>query len=948
MVEPRLLQIDEAIREIQTSGPDIPRLRSFLSACGFRERARKPPFQRLAPDRSAVLAFPENEKPIAFFPLGSPQRRWQEDVYPCLGRCWDRSWTGIQRPTGRAFLVTGKALWAYVVPVPPQPDVELDPVHTLDFSRAQEWSRELPFLTSDTIHASSYWQFLSTPTARTRQLVGKNLVDRLEQWSSDLAKELAKRRQSWPQDKAEEAVRRILDQLLFVRFCEDRHVTTLEKTLFDFRGGSLNWRALRTLIGEYEHILNGDVFAPGAFEDGVVPGDLIQSILLELYQDFTFESIPSEVLGRTYEQRLARRLDWNPPDASYVEDQNLRKQLGIYYTPESVAGYLAKRALEIWSPVATKPIEQVRWLDMCAGSGTFLVQGFRALINELRSRRGGPVLIEERAKLLGDCICGLDVQPLPLERSALACYLEALSGQGVASGQRLLPRMLGSNLRQGDACDLSASLSSCFQADIILLNPPYTGHRSASAPCWRILREAVAHLPENGVLGAIVPDALLRNTWLRDLRKSILDSTAIEEFGLIRTRVFEGPNIRPILLLLRKVRAADARMAHVPRSVFIRSIEPQVKADPIARTANQASLVRRPFYPFNVHVPDAITDMQTRLLNTGRFRALRDFVECMHGVVNPPRDAVYKKDTEKSATRSTGKVYLKGRDIQLFRASWSGWFIDYPKAQEGTKGTKNSARYPELFEAPCKLLVRESGNIIRACLDFEHRYADNKVILCLPNPGTCDSVRLHFLLGYLNSEIGWLWFALTNPQDPGLMPTIRQAELEELWVPSELDRAGMTQVAVLSHRIAQTLASGYIGVDDPLIMGMRRQLLARIARLLDLSDRDADLVLEFLDERHSVAERPFKYPRRIPPVPVVELPPRPLAEQDKGGLWDGVPLSDQERRKKADWEDIINGPLPDIYEHEVDEDDLRLGKELRAFEERLARIESLLEREADG
>ncbi|MBM4041619.1 MAG: hypothetical protein FJ290_24230, partial [Planctomycetes bacterium] len=504
-------------------------------------------------------------------------------------------------------------------------------------------------------------------------------------------------------------MRRILDQLLFVRFCEDRHVTALTESLFDFRGGPLDWSKLRGLMGQYRHILNGDVFEPAAFPDRIVDPGLLHNILLRLYQDYSFEVIPSDVLGRTYEQRLALRLEWDPPKARYVEDEALRKQYGIYYTPEPIAAYLARRALDIWLPRATKRLEDIRLLDPCAGSGTLLVQGFRAILEKLLAARGAGttgIPIAERAHLLGQCVFGLDIKRLPLERSALACYFEALSGRGVVSGQRLLPPLLDRNLREGDAQALSRSLPDGLQADVILLNPPYTGHRSASAPCWRILREAIEHLPENGVLGAIVPDAVLRNEWLRDLRRSILDWVAIEEFGLIRTKVFPESEIRPVTLLLRKVRAADARMGHVPMSVFIRSIDPAVEPTPIARTANQASLVRPPFYAFNVHVPDAISDLQTRLLDTGRFRPLGDFVTCMHGVVNPPQGTVYKEDAESGATDSDGKRYLKGKDIQSFCATWRGWWIDYRKAQEGTKGTKDSARRPELFEAPCKLLVR--------------------------------------------------------------------------------------------------------------------------------------------------------------------------------------------------------------------------------------------------
>ena len=948
MAAPECTDIEQAIEAIRSQGVSLPLVHRLLSACGFRQRARKPPYQRLARDGTVILAFPRSEKPIAFFPFRRRQYRWQEDVHPCLQKCWEADWTGTGRGTGRAFLVTERDLRAYVLPVPPQPGDPIEPAGVLSFDEARRRSSDLLLLQEDTISAPSYWDFLRTPTADVRDRVNRSLLDQLEQWANALAGDLAQRRPGLSAEQADDRVRRLLDQLLFVRFCEDRRVTALRETLFDFRGDTLDWSKLRGLMGQYQCILNGDVFDPEAFADGIVDPGLVQNILLHLYQDYSFEVIPSDVLGRTYEQRLALRLVWSPPTARYVEDEGLRKQYGIYYTPEPVAAYLAGRAFDIWLPRATKRLEDVRLLDPCAGSGTLLVQGFRALVERLRGTQGvatTAIPIAERARLLGECVFGLDIKRVPLERSALACYFEALSGRGVASGQRLLPHLLGHNLLTGDAHALTRSLPDGFQADIILLNPPYTGHASASAPCWRILREALAHLAENGVLGAIVPDALLRNERLARLRKSLLDSAAIEEFGLIRTRVFEKPNVRPILLLLRKVRAAEDRMAHVPRSVFIRTIEPEVETDPVPRTASQAALVRPPLYAFSVHVADAITEIQTRLLDSGRLRKLKEFLrDCSCGIMNAPADTVHKAAEAPKDVICSAKEYLQGKDIKLFRVASMRLLMDYAKvAKAGMKeGSGVRAREPGLFEVPCKLLVRRTGRVPQACLDFAKRYVDDKVIVCLPSPRACDSILLHFLLGYLNSEVGWFWFRLMNPQDPAYMPSLRQEDLESLWVPVGLDHPGVTRVAVLSHRIAQTLASGYVKLGDERIVGMRRQLLVTIATLLGLDEKDVNLILDFLNEPHSVAERPFKYPRRILAAPFIKLPPRPPTEEAKGELWDEEPLSEEERRKKADWEDIINGPLPDIYERRPDEEALSLGRELKEFEERLGRLERLL------
>jgi hypothetical protein len=293
------------------------------------------------------------------------------------------------------------------------------------------------------------------------------------------------------------------------------------------------------------------------------------------------------------------------------------------------------------------------------------------------------------------------------------------------------------------------------------------------------------------------------------------------------------------------------------------------------------------------------------------------------------------------------KLLIQGKDIKPFCATWGGWVIDYQKTKElaKEKGSPIRPRDPRIFEVPCKFLVRESGSIITAALDFERRYADNKVIVSVPRPETCTTVMLHFLLGYLNCELASLWFRTDNPQYLAYMPTIRQTELEALWVPIDLDEVERTRIAVLAHRIAATLASGFRRADDEIVVGMRRQLLARVAMQLELDEKEVDRILDFLHEPNSVAERPFRYPRPMPEVPFVELPDRPLDQPEGRELWSVLPLSEDELKRKEDWEDVINGPLPDIYEQEPDQEDIRLGRELKAFAERLDRIERLLKGE---
>ena len=227
-------------------------------------------------------------------------------------------------------------------------------------------------------------------------------------------------------------------------------------------------------------------------------------------------------------------------------------------------------------------------------------------------------------------------------------------------------------------------------------------------------------------------------------------------------------------------------------------------------------------------------------------------------------------------------------------------------------------------------------------------YVHDMVIVFLPDHGRCDSAFLHFLLGYLNSEICWFWLRLLNPQDPEILPKWRQADIENLLVPANLKEEEITAIAVLSHRISQCLASGYFHLNDPRIQEMRYQLIARFGRALQLSEDDVNHILDFLDEDISAQYRPFRYPRRMPPLEFIELPDRPIARDRKtGDLLDAAPLSGEERRARDDWEDRINGPLPDIYEVVPDPEQTQLVDRLEEFSNRLDRLEEMLKKKME-
>jgi type I restriction-modification system DNA methylase subunit len=275
----------------------------------------------------------------------------------------------------------------------------------------------------------------------------------------------------------------LIGKYIYLRYLRDRHflsdelLSKWEIKPDDVFTRQATLKAFRQLNEKLQNKLNGSIFpltkefkqnkevfkeehiqyvAGTFFGDNPTTGD---SVLFNLY-DFAF--IPTELLSTIYEQFLHRNAKG--------------KEKGAYYTPVTLVNFVLNE-LERKKPLT----EKMKVLDPACGSGAFLVQTYRHLIQKKQNDCKGSNSLkpEELKKLLTENIFGIDSDRNACRVAQLGLLLTLLDHLTPSilsdNNQFLLPK-LDNNIVEADTFDESNKILQQLQEkkfDWIIGNPPW-------------------------------------------------------------------------------------------------------------------------------------------------------------------------------------------------------------------------------------------------------------------------------------------------------------------------------------------------------------------------------------------------------------------------------------------------------------------------------------------
>jgi N-6 DNA Methylase len=291
----------------------------------------------------------------------------------------------------------------------------------------------------------------------------------------------------------------LIGKYVYLRYLRDRDILSdkkLQKWGLEHKDLFTRKARLSSFLkvnAELQEWLNGSVFATGGplpdfdegqlrlvagvfFGDSPLSGRKVQQSLFDVY-DFSHISI--ETLSCVYEQFL------HDSKGNSLENAGASrgKTLGAYYTPLPLAEFVIA---ELNNRRALKP--GVTVLDSACGSGVFLVQCYRRLIESQMRVQNRPLRPSELRELLTRNFFGIDKDGdacRVTELSLILTLLDYVEPPDLENTTFKLPRLREQNIFEGDFFETTGPVAEFLRDqkfDWIVGNPPWAEIKGIPEP----------------------------------------------------------------------------------------------------------------------------------------------------------------------------------------------------------------------------------------------------------------------------------------------------------------------------------------------------------------------------------------------------------------------------------------------------------------------------------
>lgn len=357
------------------------------------------------------------------------------------------------------------------------------------------WKR----LSYESVTSSTYYSLYSyTEPPRGASPFDHAFLTQFKTWRLSLASDIATQNPTLSGAEVGRRTQRLLNALLFLRVCEDRHIGQYEALLRSAKGDKL-LDAFRAA----DRAFNAGLF--DVLTSTRLTSSALYAAVREMYwprSRFAFGVLRPDILSEVYEQYLADRVEVDSArKVALTPKPELTHAGGIVPTPGWVVSELVANGLDPQLSVGQPVPSDLKVLDLSMGSGPFLIEVLERLI-EAEERAGRTVGLAERAALVKNHLFGVDIDGAAVEVAKLSLLLAVLGDEviDIARARSLLPD-LSSNLLLGNSLietnfdaivpaaaaiperraaaaplDLTKGFASVVQAggfNLILGNPPY-------------------------------------------------------------------------------------------------------------------------------------------------------------------------------------------------------------------------------------------------------------------------------------------------------------------------------------------------------------------------------------------------------------------------------------------------------------------------------------------
>ncbi|MBV9866229.1 MAG: N-6 DNA methylase [Abitibacteriaceae bacterium] len=609
-------------------------------------------------------------------------------------------------------------------------------------------------------------------------------------------------------------------RLLLIRVCEDKGIFPHR---FLSNGGLEHWQED---IKRYLVFANGNPYEPlldmayknaqNIYAHFFTGRELFnwfrldqRALLLALHRlsKFNFAGVDSDIVGTVYN--------------TYVNRPEKRKK-GQYYTPPPIVNYILDSVGYTGSAVIG---DNKRLLDPACGSGTFLVQAAKRLVNAYRDGDGQihqPQRVLERVR---NNLVGFDLNPFACYLAEVNLLIQVLDLVKIAidAGQR--PRINRFNVYNVDALTratgmLHAARFGSLMAEesdevddiksrrpgsphangfaFVVANPPYLTALSADYKAmlkadwpdvWRgqpdtyvfFLKLGLELLATGGKLGFITPNTYLMGTNSGPLRVALLRAGRIEEIVDLPQGIWHDATVDCVLLFLTQDSYEAARRT---QTVQVHLLQLNDELDKLVNrewgetlTQSQADWLDHPRNEMNIRYDALLAAIENACLVqldvVGSTEGLQTKVLRLGDVI----DSCPGIDPYATARDGRENTYIKPRhDIPSNAPEWRPlldtnsfvgryelrWAANKPHIKYGDWLSR--AREPKFFEEPKLLFIRLRNRSLARLLVATY---DEKQFFNRKNFSNIiakdSAYDLKYLLALFNSSLLNFWYARRYP-----------------------------------------------------------------------------------------------------------------------------------------------------------------------------------------
>lgn len=566
----------------------------------------------------------------------------------------------------------------------------------------------------------------------------------------------------------------------------------------------------------------------------------LKDIILNLYypkSPYAFLYIPSDILGQVYERFLGKVIRLTDGHRAKVEEKpEVRKAGGVFYTPTFIVTYIVINTLgKLLIGLTPKEAVKLKIVDPACGSGTFLLGAFEYLLawhlkwyseNDPEKWVKNKVIVKvgndyrlttsKKKEFLLNNIYGVDIDAQAVEVTKLSLLLKVLenaSGQLELGMERILPD-LGNNIKCGNslvgedyfegkliveeeerarvnAFDWKAAFPEVFMQggfNVVIGNPPYSTiidegllsyfnihykHQDSQKDLYMLFLERYNKiLKQNGLLGVIVSNTWLQSVTLRNIRQYMTNFYSWGKVLHLPEKVFKAV-VDTHVLIFQKSEQGIQENDNVTVDIMKGEL------------ASQYHILTGNFIPKNGDPINVVANQTAQLLFRKivlSSKRLEDLFSVYNGVKpfelgkgNPPQNETIAKEqpfvVEGKAPNKKWKPLLRGGLIRRYENNWNNdYWILYGEWLA-------APRDPAIFEAPKKIMVRQTGDSIIATIIESGFIARNNMHIILSKNSDHE---FEYLLGVMNSKLTDFSYRFINPEKGEALAEVKKKHVEQL------------------------------------------------------------------------------------------------------------------------------------------------------------------------